>query len=1205
MKKWCFLLALPLLCHALCAADLLENRSFETPAEKKGNGTWQHFPAKGWQIYQEKSGKFEIITQGAYDGSRAIRLSAAKDGMVTLSNEKVIPAKAGDQVYFDYTARGKGKIYIRFYWYGKDGKRMKNYFIHGIYVKDAWRKYSVSAQVPENVSGFAVSIDILRTESRVDVDAVDCLVMSRKDIDAASAGVPENADFEVPSSKISNRDWRHYPAKGWEVYANPQTQCDCKVISDAFSGSRAVRLICNDKKSIASLRAEKYIPVKAGDRVYVSCMVRGKGKAYIRLFWYGKNGKKLADPQYFMDSFTVSSNWQNFTTNAKVPEKAVYCELSLEVIASVAEVDFDKITCRVDTGTVLDNGKIKAVINPGVGGGIDSLIVDGCKMDFTQPNQIGNPGGMFTFILPSNRSPGELRFAPAAAEVLIPGQQIRVTQKIDTGKYAGIEAVRVYELLPGSNRIKVDVQLRNLSNKPIETAFRLQSFSSSAPGSFTWPTPDWIQIFHQTGEPLNGLNSIINDLMRAGWIARFYKDARITLLYSYDIKKVVRTYNYMVQQFVTNEWYYRPFTLQPGETWKSETALDILMNQDKPYVDQVAIANNHRLEEIKPIKMPPPPAAEPLPPIFDEFFPAAGGLCNLFQPETAGKEKGNGYYKMFRIVSMRLCRVLTDSYFNTIGGVHLVMNGSHEEYYNNPEKKHEFGEFLRQHRKAFALGRMMYHRKDTDVEAYKKRLPEIIAVYRKPDLQRFVHSYADRLLYINTGDEPLPANLEVMQAAHSELKKYMPKGVPIFTILNSHVVEMMPYMPVFYGDYYPIKRRSSAGANPWGVYPEFADKVKRAGEKPVWFMPQAFAAGIHSGYDIYAYPTDGELRMMVNLALAAGVRGISWYGFPNSGWQWVMNYFHLRYSPLNASGMPGPGWEAIRECMREISGTGMLLLRSRPAALPAGAAIECGTFSDPYGLYNGPAAKIFALKSPKGMVIAAVNHNPSAAEKVTIKLPSTGWDLTALKPQTTTSAVRTLAPGAAVFFYCGNDDAEIDLVFKGRYRAEASRYLIAAARAKGNNIPVIDPWKFDNLPGRAALAALNKEFAALNARIDAAPLGKALKISNDLRRFLGKSDFELTRNLEYVIPKEVFDATPRWQRYVNDKDAAFQQLKEAVIDDFRDSNRITDYLDNGGDAAKILPELEALSARAHKNMDALFAAVAKRRGNRPVDDLRK
>ena len=300
----------------------------------------------------------------------------------------------------------------------------------------------------------------------------------------------ENGSFEIPSEKKSNRNWRFYPAKGWEAYANPKDGNDCRVITEgAADGSRCIRLISKNKKAMVSMRSDKMPEVKPGDRVFAECMIRGKGKAYIRIYWYGADGKKL--PKYYLDGLNATADWQVFKTNVKVPEGAASFVFSLEIIASLGEIDFDKAVCRVEPGTILDNGKIKAVFNPAIGGGIDSLTLKGIGMDFTQPNQIGNGGGMFNLILPANRNPGELRFAPAKAEVITPGQVIRMTQKIDSGDYAGIEAVRTFELLPDSSRIKVNVQIRNTGKKTVETSFRFQSFASAAPGSFTWPTPDW------------------------------------------------------------------------------------------------------------------------------------------------------------------------------------------------------------------------------------------------------------------------------------------------------------------------------------------------------------------------------------------------------------------------------------------------------------------------------------------------------------------------------------------------------------------------------------------------------------------------------------------------------------------------------------------------------------------------------------------
>ena len=312
----------------------------------------------------------------------------------------------------------------------------------------------------------------------------------------------------------------------------------------------------------------------------------------------------------------------------------------------------------------------------------------------------------------------------------------------------------------------------------------------------------------------------------------------------------------------------------------------------------------------------------------------------------------------------------------------------------------------------------------------------------------------------------------------------------------------------------------------------------------------------------------------------------------------------MRQSPLNASAMPGPGWEAIVDGFREMAGTGMLLLKSRPAALPAGCSVECGDFTDPNGFYSGAAVKLYALKSPKGMIIVAINQNPNASENAVITLPQSGWDFTALKPLEGKKITRKLAPGGAVYLYMGNDDAEIDAVHKGRYNREAARYLIAAKRAAGNGIAVIDPWKFDKLPGRQALAELNKEFAALNSRIDAAPLGKAWKLITGIRNYMGNKDFELVRNVEFIITPEMYEKTKLWDRYVDDPDTEFQQLKENVIDDFRDVNRMTDYLDKGGNAEKVLPEIEALDKRVRANMEALMNAVVKRRNGVPPVSLR-
>ena len=107
-----------------------------------------------------------------------------------------------------------------------------------------------------------------------------------------------------------------------------------------------------------------------------------------------------------------------------------------------------------------------------------------------------------------------------------------------------------------------------------------------------------------------------------------------------------------------------------------------------------------------------------------------------------------------------------------------------------------------------------------------------------------------------------------------------------------------------------------------------------------------------------------------------------------------------------------------------------------------------------------------------------------------------------------------------------------------------------------------------------------------------------------MRKYLGHKDFELIQNVEYIITPEMFKKTPKWARYGADPDTAFQQLKDKVIADFCDVNRLTDYLDNGGNAEKVLSELEALNVQVRKNMEALMNAVVKRRNGAKPASLR-
>ena len=197
-----------------------------------------------------------------------------------------------------------------------------------------------------------------------------------------------------------------------------------------------------------------------------------------------------------------------------------------------------------------------------------------------------------------------------------------------------------------------------------------------------------------------------------------------------------------------------------------------------------------------------------------------------------------------------------------------------------------------------------------------------------------------------------------------------------------------------------------------------------------------------------------------------------------------------------------------------------------------------------------------------------------------------------------------LAPGGVKYIYLGSDDAEIDLVCHSRYVREAARYKLAAERAKGNGIAVIDPDKFAKLPGRQALSSLNAEFDKLNKAIAASPLGKVMEDIEFMRRFAGQLDFDLTRDLELIITPEMAKATPRYGRWVKHPDQKLQQIKDALLDDYRKLGFLTDALAEGGNAAKLAPEVSALRKKLVSDAAAIREYMKSKAKSRKRDNLR-
>ena len=1019
---------------------------------------------------------------------------------------------------------------------------------------------------------------------------------------AAGGNVLLNAGFEELGAGTKER-WKASLLQGWTVIlGDGNEKCDARIVDSPLSGKYAVELVTKGKSGFTSARHDKMIPVKPGQTVKAGVFLRGRGIGYLRVYCYDESGKRAA--KYFMTGKKAETDqWRKLETKFSVPENIYGLVYALETLRDNAAVCFDDAFLEIEPGPEISNKALRVKLNPRAGGGIDALILKETQFDFTNANSKSSAGGMMMTIIPDTRMPGIARNQPFQLEVVIPDKKIRMTQTQESGEWSGLKIIKEYEISEEKAEVKVGLTLHNQGSKTLQVAQRIQNFINSEPGVYSWPTPDWLQIFQQPDNLLSGANSVVNDLLRAGWAAKHYGKQGVTLLFGFDVRAVRQSYAYITSRRSTLEWYYRKIELPPGANWRTECRISVLTGQKDYFAD--AIGRRHKVQPVKLVKMPPPPSREELPPQFDGFFPFAAALGNLVLPEMAGKE--NEYSGLFAATGLRLTRLFADSYFNSVYSGRLIYGRMHKHFWN-PDGTHQLGEMLRRYDMRFFLETLLLDKSDMDVADYMRRKwPEMQKRMTEPELARFISRYQDRIPLIFTADEILPQNVDVMLRVNSELKKILPEHIVPFPYLNSSAVQYIPYVPVFVGDWYPVKRPDVSGRNPWSVYDEFLQKVKLAGKVPVWFMPQGFGAAGNidssgAGGIIYGLPSAGEVRLMLNLAVAAGVKGICWHGFANGTWPWMMNYGMYPYSLLGGAGQRSPGWEGVVDCAREFSGIGPLLLRSHPGSVPGNIKLKCGTYRDPQGFYNGPAIRTFALKTPKGVLLAAVNQNPAAAESGSLEgLPGKTFDLTAFSFLRKSFAPLNLKPGGAQYFYLGEDAGEIALCCQGRFQREKIRYLIAAERASANGIPAVSLQKLSKLPPEQALPALFQERKALDERIHSSDLGRTLEHLEAIRRQLEEIDFSFTTHIDLLVTPEMRKSTPRYQRWCRHPNPEIQMLRERIAGDFMEFHFLSDSLDKGGKAASLLIQSAELRKRVEQNYRNAQAVLEKYRSRIKVD----
>ena len=162
----------------------------------------------------------------------------------------------------------------------------------------------------------------------------------------AFAELPENSGFEKPADQ-KDKSWIAYPAENWQVYlGNAERRGTCEVpTAGAFAGKRHIRIGSTHEKGFTSLRTEKLYPVKTGDIVELKAMVKGHGKARLRIYYYDANGKMVK--KYRMSQLKATDSWKEITCEALIPAGVTHIRPAVEVMFGKHLIDVDEVKMSI------------------------------------------------------------------------------------------------------------------------------------------------------------------------------------------------------------------------------------------------------------------------------------------------------------------------------------------------------------------------------------------------------------------------------------------------------------------------------------------------------------------------------------------------------------------------------------------------------------------------------------------------------------------------------------------------------------------------------------------------------------------------------------------------------------------------------------------------------------------------------------------
>lgn len=624
-------------------------------------------------------------------------------------------------------------------------------------------------------------------------------------------------------------------------------------------------------------------------------------------------------------------------------------------------------------------------------------------------------------------------------------------------------------------------------------------------------------------------------------------------------------------------------------------------------------AGEGRVQWIKPVALPPPPPTVRLPSFFTRVFPFFTAADFLYYGEGAG---GGDRYVNYMT---RLPREARYAYFNGIMGGRLTQ----EEYVSKL--------FAPDGRNAYAGSAQRYGLFLSDFTSYLGKTEEstqrrfFSVLERKgavlpPSFRRICDAAPGLVPFLVISDEPPPSQIAQMSQVLAQLRKERP-DIVCFPVINLNLFDFGPYVPVYCGDHYPIKSAAFGGRNPWSVGPTIRKAVRAARTSPVWLLAQGFGyaradlygdspeAREAAGTGQYILPSAGEMRLMVNLAVANGAKGINVYGMGRLSWRYKYWYFQ---TVCDNAGATTPAFEAASDAARILTAVGPCLLQTAPDDATSGVTVK----SDDIALapfYSGPALVPFVLKPYQGAgrFVCVVNMDPGREQRGEVTLTADGGaaqELTTMRnPAGAPSDRITLLPGGMALYYSGPADeakAIWDRARAGYARNELDRLRIDVDRAEANGLPqhataaLMAKAEEELAAGRPeeAWQRVSSARKAHEVSLKGTELAACMQSLADDRRRLSRAAAQFRDHFERFVPLAVYVRTERSARFNNLEQPQAQSLVDAVAADFVDFWRLEREIWDGR-CATAAPQVKELTARVQRHAESVdeFLVDAPRR----------